>query len=523
MSYVGDNYTHDVFFSYSHGNGNLHSWSIELAELIQSTLQTALADRDGKLSVYIDPQVERNEHLKPQLKDAVEQSATQVIVMTGYYSQSPWCKQEVAWFEAAAQGQDAAYAAADSTEKPPGRVFVIRAQNVAASLWPEGLLQEGEPLPGYRCCDEVPDSAKEPWELPWGLLDRKEKLQQMVGGLCRELAGALYKMRLQDAKRRAVEQRKAEYANPGPGPRRHRIFLGFVTEDLEYDRGKLRDALATASTLEVVAPERPADVDDIRNEVTELAASCDAMIQLCGRAAGAWQYDADGFVLHQIRQFEARRLPVWLSAVPWLDLAELSPTSAYANLLRAREEAGKLVRAAPTAAAIGEEIEADRRRRAPPVDGAPPVDLPECVVFIPSRREYADVETNIRQSLRNQHAVSVSVVPLTPVWNLQDPRDLREVAALRQKRAAEIDGEFLILAGHPTLEEDDFFEWRKLRRQTAAQARPPVAIVDGTAGEVPPNVPQEVRVLRLGKPDFEAGLADWLQACATRQRTDPLP
>jgi len=524
MSYVGERYVHDVFFSYSHGDEELRGWSLELAELIQSTLRTALGDRDRKLSVYVDPQVERNEHLRPQLQEAVESAATQVIVMTGYYTQSPWCKQEVGWFQAAMRSQEAAYPPGDGKEKRPGRVFVIRAQNVAASLWPEGLVQAGEPLPGYRCCDEVADREEAPWVRPWGLLDRKEKLQQMVGGLCDELVQALYEIRRQDAKRRVVEQRRAEEADPNAGPRRHRIFLGFVTEDLEYDRGALRDQLAAVPTLEVVAPERPADIDDIRDEVTELAASCDAMIQLCGRAAGAWQYDADGFIVNQIRQFEARRLPTWLVAVAWLKLAELPAASVYANLLRAREEAGKLARTPPLATAIGEEIEAERRRRTSAASGDPaPADLPECVVFIPSRKEYATVETNIRKSLQGQRAVSVAIVPLTPVWNLTDPRDLKEVAALRQKRAAEIDGEFLILAGYPTLEEDDFFEWRRLRRQTAAQARPPAAIVDGTSGVVPPGFPSDVRFLRLGTPTFESELTAWLQVCATRRRTDPLP
>ena len=523
MSYVGDSYTHDVFFSYAHGDEELHGWSLEVAELIVSTLRTALGDRERKLSLYVDPQLGGNEHLRPQLRAAVDAAATQVVIMTGYYPQSDWCRQEVSWFRDAVQRQDAQNA--DNKEKRPGRVFVVRAQNVASSLWPQELRDGNEALLGYRCCDEVPDRAEAPWTRPWGYLDRTEKLRQAIGGLCDELALALYEIRRQDAKRRAQSQRLEERQNAGAaGPRRSRVFLGFVTEDLEFDRGKLRDRLATDPSLEVVAPERPADVDDIRAEAAEQAADCDALVQLCGRAAGSWQRDGDGFLLTQIRQFEAQRRPIWLVAVPWLRLAEMPPTSAYANLLRAREEAGKLAREAPACASVIQEIEAARRRQQPQdAAEAEPGDLPECVLFIPSRKEYQEVETNIRNALQKQRKVSASVVPLTPVWNLRDPRDLKEVAALRQKRAAEIDGEFLILAGFPTLEEDDFFELRRLRRQAAALARPPVAIVDGTTGLLAPGFPPDFRILKIGTPDFETGLAAWLQACATRRKAEPAP
>src|SRR5205085_2891442 len=107
--------------------------------------------------------------------------------------------------------------------------------------------------------------------------------------------------------------------------------------------------------------------------------------------------------------------------------------------------------------------EAERRRRAPggqdPAQG--PVDLLECVVFIPSRREYETVEKDVREALLRQHTVSASVVPLRPIWSGNAGRDPRGLPELRRRRAAEIDGEFLILAGHPELEEDDFFELQK--------------------------------------------------------------
>jgi hypothetical protein len=522
MAYVGDDFTHDVFFSYAHGDDNLREWSLKLAALIKSTLRTSLADREDKLDLFVDPGLKGNEQLGPQLKEVAQSSATQIVLMTGYYAKSEWCAREVQWFHEAVTEQEKRWVeelAGAPPTKRPGRVFVVWAQNVAGSQWPS-LLRDGKETPtGYPCCDLERLSDQEPWVRPWGLLDREDKQREAVGKLSDQLASALYEMRRIGQERKALLERKT--AEPGRA-RRPRVFVGFVTEDLEDERAALRDSLSNAADLEVVAPDRPVDVDDIRAEAAKLADDCEALVQLCGPGAGGWRTDADGFVLHQITQFEARRKPALLAGVAWLQLDRLRATSNYANLLRAKEQAGKLPRVPPTAAEVLIAIEAERRRRAP-VEGGDQAaaTLPECIVFIPSRLEYKGVEQGVREALVRQRKVNASVVPLLPTWNDSAGRDPRELSELRRRRAALIDGEFLILAGHPALEEDDFFELQKLRRQTALQSRLPVAIVDGVGGNAP--IIPGFSLLKLTDSDFDAKLESWLQACATRQKTDPAP
>jgi hypothetical protein len=343
-------------------------------------------------------------------------------------------------------------------------------------------------------------------------------MREAVGKLCDDLAGALYEMRRQNEKHQALKARQRPSADGVGSAQRPRIFVGFVTEDLEIERGRLAEQLRQSDAAEVVAPDRPVDVDDIRTEIAALVEECHAVVQICGRGAGGWRVDADGFVLHQITQFEAKRRPVMLVGVSWLQLADLPATSGYANALRAKEREGKLNRVAPTVGEIVTAIDAQRRRTASDQRGDPAAgELPECIVFIPSRREYKTVEEGVRGAMERLQRVRASVVPLRPIWDETVGRTSRDLPEVRRRRASEIDGEFLLLAGFPDLEEDDFFVSLKLRRQASLQGRLPVAVVDGIGGDRP-TVPQGFHLLRLTDANFDTELEAWLIACAMRQK-----
>jgi hypothetical protein len=144
MSYVGQPYEHDVFVSYAHGVAEddiapLKHWSQRLiVELKASIRNTAPDFRD--LDVFIDLDLDPTRQLTPYLKDKVKKSAILLIVMSPFYLDSDWCRDEAEWFEEQIRNRG----------RNDGLFFVARALPTERKDWPVYLKDErGHTLPGF--------------------------------------------------------------------------------------------------------------------------------------------------------------------------------------------------------------------------------------------------------------------------------------------------------------------------------------------------------------------------------------
>lgn len=501
MSYVGERFRHDVFFSYAHGNNLLRDWSRSVAGLIHSTLEILLSDREGVLSFFTDEALLLSQPLTAELREHVQSSAALVIVMTGHYLKSPWCADEGRWFR-------------DIVAREPGdgrgMFFVVRAQPVPDPDWPGFLRDErGVPLPGYPFCDQAPPEA-----LPWGLNHSQiEKQGPAVALLAQQLAVHL-------KARRAQEQASARLGSPTPASTgaQPRVLLGFAAEDLEEERAATRERLAAGGLLDVVAPDWPEDVDEIRTAAAAAAEGCEGLVQLCGRAAGRWRHDAEGFVGFQIRLFEDTRRRTWL--VPAQDFApeRLPAASGYANLIRARTAR---LAPLPDPAEIRAVIEKDRNRTVDGTGGGDvtaPDEAPICAVFIQSRSEYEASERRLREELGRLQMVSAHVLPFPPLWGMANPHQLSALIDLRRRFAADLDAQLLLLTDKPELLTEDLLDYLREQRGVVGAFRLPAAIVDASPPGVVPSISGRLPMFQLGAPDFGVALGAWLRECASRPR-----
>jgi len=137
MSYVGESYKHDVFVSYAHGVAKgdvtpLRQWTHCLVDELEASIRDTLPDFHG-LDIFIDRELDPTRQLTPQLQKGIRTSAILLIVMSPFYLQSKWCRDELEWFEK----QLADHGRGD------GHFFVVRALPTERKDWPGCLKDEG--------------------------------------------------------------------------------------------------------------------------------------------------------------------------------------------------------------------------------------------------------------------------------------------------------------------------------------------------------------------------------------------
>ena len=105
MSFVGDPFEYDVFFSYAYadaaiGSTALGEWSRKVAGYLNDLVATALSvEGHGKFSYFVDTQrLMSASPLTDDLRSAVERSALLVVMMSPVYLNRPYCVQELTDF-----------------------------------------------------------------------------------------------------------------------------------------------------------------------------------------------------------------------------------------------------------------------------------------------------------------------------------------------------------------------------------------------------------------------------------------
>ena len=219
MAYLSPDFDYDLFISYAQGDFGqvgdslLKTWSQIFARELVDELRLSLEgkqvavyrDEDKRSGFGIDP----TRQLTEQLQQAVQASGLLVVLMSPFYLQSDWCKQEATWF----------VAEAERDQRGNGLLFVAHIWPTKADDWPPELKDEnGDGLPGILFFDRKVAVERPRAVRPFGWTDpsrddRDGAFRKALSDLVERAAGRLEAMRERYEQRRleaAAERRLAE-------------------------------------------------------------------------------------------------------------------------------------------------------------------------------------------------------------------------------------------------------------------------------------------------------------------------
>jgi hypothetical protein len=187
MENLAPDFEHDVFMSYAHGRQRgsdlapLRDWSQKFIDLLRAEIY-ALHPDIGTIDVWDDRSVDPTAALTDEIKREVERSRVLLILMSPWYLESVWCREERDWFEAQFVGR----------RRSPGRVFVVRAVSTNTDKWPAFLKDShGHPDIGFQF---HPETTKEEVEHPFcwpDLMSRTDEFNKPFRTLRTTLVGRL--------------------------------------------------------------------------------------------------------------------------------------------------------------------------------------------------------------------------------------------------------------------------------------------------------------------------------------------
>lgn len=273
MAYVGSEYGHDLFVSYSHGSSDrpgerayLRPWSLEFVAELTKELCFDRRFRSS-LSVFIDQEpragggVDFMSRLGPQLHDSVGRAAVLLILMSQDYLDSEWCKREREWWWA----QQRRHSHLDDD-----RIAIVKIAPTDHEQWPPELKDR----PGYPFHD-LTDRPLGWIEFPPGPFGRE--FRKALVDLAGRLASKLDSIRTKNEERRRAREESERLAMTAG----QSIYL--------YSRGEHRDAWVraaaalTADGYAVVGePDDPRDdpqqLQRARRRRVDMLADCDALL-----------------------------------------------------------------------------------------------------------------------------------------------------------------------------------------------------------------------------------------------------
>jgi hypothetical protein len=303
MTYLAHS-RHDVFVSYAHGpkyvgeDEPLGRWTRQLKSDLAAEIMIGLGTKDPKRKVFVwmDPRLAGNDPITDTLKDTVQQSATLVAVMSPFFLQGDWCRNEVKWFTEACAAQGGA----------SGRIFVVRALETKEAAWPDTLRDSaGQVLKGYSFYPQATDIDEETRPFGWPMPnDRDQDYSAAVRRLASDITRRLKAIE-------AVNQ-------PRPAVARS-VFLGLMHDTVEV-RGELRQKLTHAG-LSVLPEEAddPVDEASLREQMGRHMEQCQALVMVANEHGTLWPRDQLGGALGlQLQRAEALKIP----AYTWLQVAD---------------------------------------------------------------------------------------------------------------------------------------------------------------------------------------------------------
>ena len=277
MPYLAPDFDPDIFVSYSHGplvedRWPLRDWTQALIARLEGRLRSLGTDFKD-LRLWIDPKIDPTVNLTDQLKETVSRSGLLIVVISEYYLDSKWCKDERKWFEKEIL----------SRPEQAGRVFILRAQKTDEGLWPEFLRE----LTGFSFYD--PESGF-PWDYPDLATPNPEFSKQLLNLHIRLAA------RLRELRERVLTkaERKAKATALGGQPTKRsvsRLIYLHAPLNSDKERAEIKQALQSDGIVSLTAAESSANsLADWQHEARQLrleaAKRCEALALLRVRNAG---------------------------------------------------------------------------------------------------------------------------------------------------------------------------------------------------------------------------------------------
>jgi hypothetical protein len=269
VSFVGEPYEYDIFFSYPHAiqgalreGSDMRNWSRMIADKLLSLVSIGLTGQsDTPLSYYLDrDRAETGQGLSETLEAATQKSALLVALISPMYKN--WCLKELEWFCAGARNE------------PPGpdQLVPLEVMQTADDKLPERLRdRDGE----RRYIRPLTDGSGMPLDLA----------SFMFGGATPELADPLnataQEVIVKLSKLRSRLQAQRTFAAIQAPPARWMLYLDAEPQD-QADWLTRRNTLTSAST--VVLPTGLSPDATAGEPATEIYKDCDALILLHSRA-----------------------------------------------------------------------------------------------------------------------------------------------------------------------------------------------------------------------------------------------
>lgn len=274
MSYAGDSFKYDVFFSYAHGvealRGQLdmREWSRRVIDRVGEFVVMSLAEEAGGENVdwYLDRDKSvTGEPLTESLESAVKDSAILVVLMSPQYHKS-WAYKELKWY----------FENAKKDGRGLRQCVLLEIQRTPDAAWPEELRDSaGERLLSQRLYDEN--------GLPIGFEEFTEtgKLS-FTGGLLTRMAVEIKDKLLDLRKRLRAQQAMAEIL----GQELPDDLLIYLDAELQDEKTWQSRRQTLAGSNAVVLPDGPSE--------SEMVERSDNMLSV--------YKDCDGLVLHRVRK-----------------------------------------------------------------------------------------------------------------------------------------------------------------------------------------------------------------------------
>jgi hypothetical protein len=309
MGYLSD-CEHDIFVSYAHSD-SLNDWSKRLVDDARKFVATGLGMRQAKdVDLWMDYKISGNAPLTRQLRDKVEKSGVLLVLMSEWYLESSWCRDEVEWFFDAVRQK--------RSDRP---VFVVRVRATDSDLWPDVFKDErGHSLVGYDFVRDAEDNnlgLPKGYPLPEHAPDGKE-YYEALSKLASDIVAQMKALALRGARQPAPAPRLPEEKVRG-----ERVFLAAAPAE---DVDDLRDELAgllRAHGCAVVPEKNPLDVDQVHEQASEWTLNCDKFVQVLGSVSGSWRHDEAGFVMYQHELAKQNNKPIFVYRAPSLETSQV--------------------------------------------------------------------------------------------------------------------------------------------------------------------------------------------------------
>ena len=286
----------DLFISYARVDDE-PVFGVKWVSTLLQDLRNLLAQKMGchdAFSIWWDEINLRGNHaVTPEIRTAVQQSATMLLVLSPGYLASQWCRQEKELFFEVLGGQ------------PQDRVFVVEKQ----------VLDKGQSQPA-----ELDDLKK------YHFWYRDERDQIRTLSLREpEPHTTMYIRLVEDLATDISRQLKARAAAAPPQPTEPKatVFLAEVTDDLDPRREQVRRYLEQAQ-LRVLPTQRHLEGPAFRDALAQALGQSTLFIQLLGEYPGRRPPDIpQGYIRLQLECAQALKLPILQWHDPTLKLEQV--------------------------------------------------------------------------------------------------------------------------------------------------------------------------------------------------------